>query len=193
VSAFPRSFPQVRVVYRKYDGSLHWNTTMLRLGEDEHGVWLGSPPGSSWLRGEEQSVVWTHAHVLLMPRDAWWTAVFNSTLEQTAELYCDITTVPQWHDGEVTMVDLDLDVLRYRDGRVVAVDEDEFAEHQLRYGYPPDVIAAAEASMAWLLDAARRGTQPFGPLPSASYVRWLALVEPGGGVRGISPPPPSPE
>jgi hypothetical protein len=32
----------VRVVFRRYDGSLHWHNTMKRLGEDSHGIWLGA-------------------------------------------------------------------------------------------------------------------------------------------------------
>jgi hypothetical protein len=36
----------IRVVYRKYDGSLHWNYATHRLGEDEHGVWVGAPAGT---------------------------------------------------------------------------------------------------------------------------------------------------
>ncbi|WP_180935649.1 DUF402 domain-containing protein [Nocardioides ungokensis] len=33
-------------------------------------------------------------------------------------------------------VDLDLDVVRGRTGRVWIDDEDEFAEHRVRFGYP---------------------------------------------------------
>lgn len=36
------------------------------------------------------------------------------------------------------MVDLDLDVVRRFDGSAEILDEDEFAEHQVRYGYPPE-------------------------------------------------------
>ena len=42
--------------------------------------------------------------------------------------------------------DLDLDVVRELDGRVWVDDEDEFAEHQVSFGYPPEVIDAARAS-----------------------------------------------
>ncbi len=66
----------VRVVYTKYDCSLHWNYTMRYLGEDEHGIWLGAPPGLVARRGHELQVVIREAHLLLFPRgalDAWWT------------------------------------------------------------------------------------------------------------------------
>ncbi|MEV7401864.1 hypothetical protein AB0N93_15900 [Streptomyces sp. NPDC091267] len=37
---------------RKYDGSLHWHCTMFRLGEDDHGVWLGMPAGTVHSKGD---------------------------------------------------------------------------------------------------------------------------------------------
>jgi protein associated with RNAse G/E len=101
--------------------------------------------------------------VQLIPSDQWWTAVFNDP-PSGAEVYCDISTPPRWVSADfVTMVDLDLDVVRVRhDGRVFVDDEDEFALHQVRYGYPPDVIAAAEDAAAWLFAAVSAGAEPFG-------------------------------
>lgn len=151
----------VRVVYTKYDGSLHWNHPALRLGEDEHGVWLGCPTGTAMRRGSESPVVFGHPFVLLIPRDSWWTACFNAEPNKT-EIYCDITTVPRWPDaGTVTMVDLDLDVIRRRSGRIFLDDEDEFAEHQVRYGYPADVIDSARRSADRLMTAVTSRAEPF--------------------------------
>jgi protein associated with RNAse G/E len=164
----------VQVNYRKYDGALHWNLRMHRLGEDEHGVWLGLPANSAMRKGHDPEVPIPEAHVLLFPRDAWWTAVFNAAPRST-EIYCDITTPPNWPSPhEVTMVDLDLDVLRKRGmATPILVDEDEFAEHQVRYGYPAEVIAAAQDSADWLMDAVARGAGPFG----GAHSPWLAMVD----------------
>ena len=109
----------VNVVFRKYDGSLHWNYLATRLGEDEHGVWLGAPLGTELRRGEAVMELAEMAHVVLLPRAGWWTAAFNAPPKRT-EIYCDISTVPEWTSAdEVTMIDLDLDVLRraHRPGR----------------------------------------------------------------------------
>lgn len=160
------------MVYRKYDGALHWNQEGLWLGEDEHGRWLGMPPHTPARRGHEPPVVHPQAHVALFPPDAWWTAVFNAEPERT-EIYCDVSTVPQWRDGEVTMVDLDLDVRRRRDGTVQLLDEDEFAAHGAKYGYPGDVVSAARAAAEWLEHALRGDTEPF----AGGYRRWLAKVD----------------
>ena len=163
----------MRVVYTKYDGSLHWHYTMQHLGEDSHGVWLGGPAGTPARRGSEPPMVHRYPWVHLIPAGQWWTAAFNAGPAAT-EIYCDITTEPRWlHPDEVTMVDLDLDVLRMRDNaRVLLVDEDEFADHRVRYGYPPEVIRQAEQAAEWLLAAVRAGAEPFG----TGYRRWLDLL-----------------
>ncbi|WP_037908115.1 DUF402 domain-containing protein [Actinacidiphila yeochonensis] len=167
------SSPFVQVNYRKYDGSLHWNLRMRRLGEDEHGVWLGLPASSVMRKGHDHEVPIAEAHVVLFPRDAWWTASFNAPPRST-EIYCDITTPPLWpSSAEVTMVDLDLDVLRKRGSATpLLVDEDEFAEHQAHYGYPADVIRSAEESARWLMHAVAERTGPF----DGRHLGWLAMV-----------------
>ena len=71
------------------------------------------------------------------------------------------------------MVDLDLDVIRLRaDQQVLLLDEDEFAEHQVRYGYPADVISEAEQAAAWLRHAISSGAEPF----ASQYRSWLDQV-----------------
>jgi hypothetical protein len=163
----------IQVSYRKYDGSLHWNLRMRRLGEDQHGTWLGLPAGSTIRKGHEAAVDLADAHVVLFPHDAWWTATFNAAPRRT-EIYCDITTPPQWPTPtEVTMVDLDLDVLRRRGTELpILVDEDEFAEHQVVYGYPDDVIRSAEQAATWLMAAVAEKAGPF----DGVHEQWLAHV-----------------
>ncbi|NUT38321.1 MAG: DUF402 domain-containing protein [Hamadaea sp.] len=162
------------MVYRKFDGALHWHTTLTRLGEDEHGVWLGSRPGGRWRRNGGPWVTVHGPRLMVAPRDSWWTARFNSESDSRTEIYCDVTAVPKWTaDDELTIVDLDLDVVRlHADRAVQLLDEDEFAEHRDRYGYPDDVAENALATSVWLLSALATGLEPFG-VASAPY---LALV-----------------
>jgi hypothetical protein len=164
----------VRVVYTKYDGRLHWHFTMRYLGQDEHGTWLGAPAGLVARRGHEHQLTIEQPYVLLFPEgDAWWTATFNAAPART-EIYCDINTPARWPEpGQVTMTDLDLDVVRRRGSqRAEIVDVDEFDEHQRAYGYPAEVIAAAEQAADWLREAISSQAEPFG---SASRP-WLAQV-----------------
>lgn len=153
----------LHVIYRKYDGSLHWHLTMQWLGEDDHGVWAGLPYGGTMRKGDGRLVRIKRAHVGLFPRDVWWTALFNAEPDDT-EVYCDITTPVVWNSPrECTMVDLDLDVVRRRPGgEVELLDEDEFAEHQIRYAYPPEVIEQAQRAADRLLAAVGGAEEPFG-------------------------------
>jgi protein associated with RNAse G/E len=162
----------VRVIYRKYDGSPHRRFPAHHLGEDEHGVWLGVPDGTVATVGTED-VVRETGHVLLVPHDVWWTALFNPPPRPT-EVYCDIVTPAVWSAGdEVVLVDLDLDVRRRRETRAIELlDEDEFAEHRERWGYPAEAAASAQATAAWLVDALGDGTEPF----ASAYRKWLDQV-----------------
>jgi hypothetical protein len=164
----------IRLTYRKYDGSLHWHGMMRRLGEDEHGLWLGWGKNMLMARGSEPPVTMSAAHVQLIRRKDWWCGAFHAPPRTTA-VYCDITTVAEWTaPDEITMVDLDLDVLRYRDGRPPQiVDEDEFLEHQVRYAYPPEVIANARAAADALLVSVQRDEEPF----KSAYRKWLSPIE----------------
>ncbi|MET4922402.1 DUF402 domain-containing protein [Streptomyces sp. PSRA5] len=164
----------VLVDIRKYDGSLSARWTATRLGEDEHGVWLGTARG---IAVGSATGGWTtrFAYVLLVPRDAWWTATF--CVDPGPEMYCDVCTEPEWNpDGTVLRtVDLDLDVVRPHGGEASVQDEDEFDEHRVLYGYPDDVIDKARRTCEWLMEAGRRdgaGAEPF----TSVYRHWLALI-----------------
>jgi protein associated with RNAse G/E len=81
-----------------------------------------------------------------------------------------------WSDaGEVTVVDLDLDVRRRRWGTIERLDEDEFAAHSVELGYPDEVRVQAVAASHWLAAALGDGTEPF----MSEFHRWLALVDHG--------------
>ncbi len=162
----------VRVVFRKYDGSLHWHSSLHRLGEDTHGIWLGATMDVAWQRGSEPPIRMPAPHAVLIPVDKWWVAAFNAAPAKF-DVYVDVTTAPVWRSGkEVTMVDLDLDVVRYRDsGAVELLDEDEFLEHQVRYGYPAEVVHRGREVAETLIDAVTN-EEPF----RAAYQGWLARI-----------------
>lgn len=147
----PSPGQQVRVRFTKWGGLPHWEYDSVVLGQDAYGVWVGGRVGSRMSR-PGVTVDVAADYVQCIPLDRGHAATFwaehGEPLE--AEVYVDITTVARWvpsADGrpEVTMVDLDLDVVRRFDQTLYVDDEDEFAEHQVSYGYPSEVIAAAEA------------------------------------------------
>lgn len=154
----------VRVVFTKWGGGQHWESTVRVLGSDECGTWVGGEKGRRLSR-PGHNVLIPYATAMLVPVDAGFVACFNECLDgpDTAgcATYVDITTIPEWRDGVVTMVDLDLDVVRYWDGQVVVDDEDEFADHQVSLGYPREIAAQAERSCAEVRRALENGDPPF--------------------------------
>ena len=75
--------------------------------------------------------------MLLPPSDGWlaWFPEFGDF-----EPYVDIVAGVTRTESSVTMVDLDLDVIRRRNHEVELLDVDEFQAHQVQLGYPDDLI-----------------------------------------------------
>ena len=135
----------VRLVFTKYDGSLHWHQTMRYLGEDEHGIWLGCPGGATAQRGSEPPVRYER-HRSSSSRPASGGRPCSTTRQPAPTIYCDISTPARWvHDGEVTMVDLDLDVIRRRDGQVLLDDAGRVRRASGPLRVPAELICQARA------------------------------------------------
>ena len=150
----------VRVIYTKYDGSAHRDYPARRLAEDDLGIWVGVRRGTASVYHGRPSVEQI-PFVLLIPRNAWWTGMFNPP-PRTSEVYCDITTPARWEGDTVHIIDLDLDAVRRREtGLVELRDEDEFEEHRKVFGYPDDVVANAHAAARQLLVSLGDGSEPF--------------------------------
>ena len=161
----------VRVVYTKYDGSAHRDYPARRLTEDDLGIWVGVVRGTVSVYHGRPSVEQI-PFVLLIPHSAWWTGMFNPP-PRTSEVYCDITTPARWEGDTVHIIDLDLDVVRRREtGLVELRDEDEFAVHRERFGYPAYVVEEAHTAARKLLVELGDGTEPF----ATHYRKWLSEV-----------------
>lgn len=163
----------VQVDFRKYPDTEHWQIGMHRLGDDEHGQWLWAPPGTEYRRGAEPPKYFTRLAVKLVPSTGWWTAIWNA--DGDPAFYVDIVSPPKWHGHpkeatQVTMIDLDLDVVGHRNGDVTIVDEDEFAEHQVTLEYPRYLVDGARIAAARVYNEAVTGVEPFG----STAAQWLA-------------------
>lgn len=163
----------VHVDFRKWPDAPHWQLSMHRLGEDEHGIWLWAPAGGVVRRGEEPPRVARSLYVKLIKQDAWWTAIWNAG--GRFECYVDIATPAQWDGDRVMMIDLDLDVARFRDGSVAVLDEDEFAEHQQTLGYPPELVDRARTTTAAVFLGVERREPPF-DATGADWLRRAAAI-----------------
>jgi uncharacterized protein len=154
---YPERVASVRMEYTKWDGRLHWHIDVESLGHDSHGNWYTGRPGIWLQRGEEPPIEEVDGFVMLVPRTGDWIAFWNRLEEPS--IYVDVTTTPEVHADKIAAVDLDLDLIRWRDGRVTEDDRDEFELHQRQMAYPPAVVAGAEKTARWL-EAAMTARQP---------------------------------
>lgn len=155
----------------KWGGRPHWEYDATFLGADEHGEWLGCPVGTFYARPGMELLAKFAGVVLIPVGGAAHLAAFNDE-NAGAATYVDMTTPATWEGNVLRAVDLDLDVVKLHDGTVYLDDEDEFAEHQVTFGYPADVVAMAERSAAEVLAAVRQGTAPYDGTADA----WLARL-----------------
>jgi predicted RNA-binding protein associated with RNAse of E/G family len=161
--------------FTKWGGKLHWHYRLEPIGSDEHGRWFGARSGTIMRRGYEEPVLQPHDFVTLVPYEGDWIANFNPfSTEHEVAVYIDVTTRPSYENGVISAVDLDLDVIRLFDGSVRVLDEDEFAEHQVRYGYPPSVITRARATTDELVGRMTAGIDPFETAAAARLAAYLS-------------------
>lgn len=175
----------IRVELTKWGDRPHWEFDGVWLGSDLYGEWLGFPRGTPHARPgfAFDSEVDT---VTLVPPEGHWMATFHD-VGIWCDLYVDISTPATWDGSVLRTIDLDLDVIRMAaeapsrtllgpqnvaagPGEVFIDDEDEFAEHQVAFGYPADVIAAARAAADEVFAAVVAGASPY---DEKAHLRWL--------------------
>lgn len=156
----------------KYDAGPHWVVPGLYLGADAAGHWVFQPAGSFVSRPGHGFHADSDA-VCLFPhqdgsgaeaggvRTAEWVATFfDDAHPGGARIYIDVSTAIGWRQlkptgWEVHSVDMDLDVVRAADTEAFVDDEDEFAEHMHRYGYPGWLVDRLRSAADELLAAVR--------------------------------------
>ncbi|MFS0895473.1 hypothetical protein [Microbacterium sp. 179-I 3D3 NHS] len=162
--------------WRKWDGSPHWRHECVYLGADEWGDWLGQPVGWHSSRPGREFTA-EAANVTLVPRRTDFALTVNRDHPNGMRIYIDLGWEVRWSSDPLlaTGVDMDLDVVRVEGDRGTWVDDrDEWAEHSVRYGYPPEVMAHLEALALDLEERVRTRVAPF---DDATADTWLDHLE----------------
>ena len=146
----------------KYDGSLHYRYSVRAVHRREDRLTTFHAPGSpiESYRGQWTgkkyflSTFWKDKPYVLHVRwDELWTPEF---------LYVDIATRTNWDDHTVRYIDLDLDlILRDNETAIHLDDEDEFEHHQVRFSYPPALIAQCRSAVEEVRQLLGSGRPPF--------------------------------
>lgn len=75
--------------------------------------------------------------------------------------YCNVIMPATFSPDQVEWVDLDLDLIVRADLTWKVLDEDEFEEHTISFGYPPEVVAMARQGLAELIRMVEERIWPF--------------------------------
>ncbi|RXZ81275.1 DUF402 domain-containing protein [Paenibacillaceae bacterium] len=83
--------------------------------------------------------------------------------------YCNVASPPYLHDGVLTYIDYDLDVIRLADQSVFVVDRDEYEQHKAIYHYPKLVESKVKEGLRQLMERVHGGMTPFDDDAAYSY------------------------
>lgn len=141
----PRLAPgtAIPVASTKYDGSLHYRHTMRVVDDRGDRLRVWAPAGTVFHSYRGRYAATRHFLMLHYSDRDWNLEVMWEPDWTPNKHYINIALPSTWRDGTLRFVDLDLDISWWADGTINLLDEDEFAEHRERFGYPQ-----------WLVDRA---------------------------------------
>lgn len=146
----------------KYDGSLHYRYAMQIVRREPGLLLLYAAAGTPIESYRGQFVAEYHTLEWYWSDRCYNLSVIWHGDWRPRMHYVNIATPASWDDGTLRFVDLDLDVVWLADNdNVFLDDEDEFALHQERFGYPADLIARCWRSSADVRDMIARREYPF--------------------------------
>lgn len=86
---------------------------------------------------------------------------FQETDGTLKNFYCNINLPPKFHNSVLDYVDLDIDVLVFRNFKYEILDLDDFAENAKKYRYPKELIKSAKENLKELIKLIENRNFPF--------------------------------
>lgn len=172
-----------------WDGRPTRHVPLRPLTDDEHGSWYRWPAGAPETGPDGATVRHADDFLVLVPRHGAWVARFGD--DGLSDRHATVTTATATTGHGITAVELDLDVVRFTDGRVAVIDQDHFDRCRLAFGYPTELVEQAVWTTRSLYRALACEEGPFGPAGSdhLAALRGSATVtsRPRPGDRGGRP------
>jgi uncharacterized protein len=156
------SLPPVTINSRKFDGSIHRSWQAEILSEtDELLTFVGE---------FERQI--NHLHLgVIRPKtlsyefywkNQWFNVFrFHEPEGDLRNYYCNINLPPVFDGSVLDYIDLDIDVLVWKDYSFEILDLDEFETHALKYNYSAELRRRVDASVKELLQRIESRAFPF--------------------------------
>lgn len=147
---------------RKYDGTIHksWNAKLIEQNKSL----------LTFVGVFEKEI--KHSHLGVIGRGTislefyWlggWFNVFrfHEPDRSLRNFYCNLNMPPKFENNVLDYVDLDIDVLVWKDFSIEILDLDEFEENSRRFGYPAEVKSEVANNLEKLLELIENRGFPF--------------------------------
>jgi uncharacterized protein len=137
----------------------------------------GVAEGSPW-RWPDGSAggVFEASLVKVVPEGTFWTACFHP-VDPVVDV--DIVLPVEWVGGALEEVDLELDVLRLADSRMLVRDEEEFERVRVAWAMPDEIVARARETCERVRRMVEQRVEPFGEVGRGWLERFQAGVGTG--------------
>ncbi len=152
----------VKIISRKFDGKIHrsWNAELLEQ-TDSLLTFVGT---------FEKEV--KHSHLGVIRRGTvsyeiyWLNRGYNVFRFHEPEgglrnFYCNINLPPKFEHGVLDYVDLDIDVLVWKDFSLEILDSDEFEENAVIFGYSKTIRDDVDKNLQEILSLVKNKSFPF--------------------------------
>lgn len=94
--------------------------------------------------------------------DRWYNVFFFRDPDGTERAaYANIAMPAKFNGATIDYVDLDIDVIRWPDGRIDVLDRDDFEKNSVKFGYTRETKEAVETALQELLDMIERREFPY--------------------------------
>ena len=155
-------FPRWKKVQAyKHDGTLHrqWSPAFLVEEDDEH--WVLASKASMVTEADGRKWMTKEKAIFILFKKRWMNVIAMFKEDRGICYYVNIASPTIMDNGFLKYIDYDLDVKVYPDGVEKTLDEREYDRHCAQYGYPKDLSAAIEKSMAEVKEMIERKEYPF--------------------------------
>jgi uncharacterized protein len=152
----------IKVVSRKYDGSLRDEYEAFLYAEDAERLVVYAPVGTLGYDHRKQARFSAPDGLLEFYFKTRWYTVWH-ICEQTSninQIYIHLSMPAMVTAASVEWVDLDLDYRVHLDGRMERLDEQEYREHLTSMGYSMEVQAQVRAACAEIESLYRQQAYP---------------------------------
>ena len=99
--------------------------------------------------------------------DKWFNVFrFHEPDGEFRNFYCNINMPPTFENGILDYIDLDIDVIVWKDFSPIILDQDEFKENTFTYNYPDNILLKTKAAIDELLTTIEDRNFPFDSQPN---------------------------